>query len=149
MSISSKNSKRWFATAQKMVEEGVVLLKNDKDILPLHNEKIAVFGYAQLEPGFNLVTKKDITAALRDNGCEIDENLYNRYKSEVKSDKQYRTNTPVTLIDREIKFEPGEIRKYKDDGSTVAIIVISRKSGENEDVKAEEGGYFLSSEEKN
>ena len=148
MSISSKNSKRWFATAQKMVEEGVVLLKNDKDILPLHNEKIAVFGYAQLEPGFNSVTKKDITVALRDNGCEIDENLYNRYKSEVKSDKQYRTNTPVTLIDKEIKFEPGEIRKYKDDGSTVAIIVISRKSGENEDVKAEEGGYFLSSEEK-
>lgn len=142
--VEAKNAPKWYATAQKMVEEGTVLLKNDNKVLPFKNDKVAVFGAAQMESGKVSVTGNNITSALIENGCAVDEELYARYKGNAKAEKRYRTNTPVTLIDKEIQFEDGEIQAIKDKGATAAIIVLSRQSGENEDVKVEEGGYDLS-----
>ena len=142
------NTEQWYNTAQKLVEEGVVLLKNDNGVLPIKKGKIAVFGYAQLESGNYSVTGNDIASALKNNGCEIDEELYARYKAVDGGVKRYRTNTPVTIISNEIVFTDDEIRNIKDNGAETAIIVIGRNSGENEDVKNEEGGYLLSRYEK-
>ena len=142
------NTEQWYNTAQKLVEEGAVLLKNDNGVLPIKKGKTAVFGYAQLESGNYSVTGNDIASALKNNGCEIDEELYARYKAVDGGVKRYRTNTPVTIISNEIVFTDDEIRNIKDNGAETAIIVIGRNSGENEDVKNEEGGYLLSRYEK-
>jgi beta-glucosidase-like glycosyl hydrolase len=139
---------KWYATAQRLVEEGAVLLKNDNNALPLGKEKIAVFGYAQLADANVSVTGRDIADALADNGREIDEQLHERYKAIDGGVKNYRTNTPVTIISNEIVFTDEEIREIKDNGAKNAVIVIARYSGENEDVKNEEGGYLLSRYEK-
>lgn len=118
-------------------------------MLPLGKGKTAVFGYAQLEPASVSVTKRDFVDALRDNGCNVDENLHERYKAAGFDNRKYRTNTPVTMIDKEIKFSVEELRQIKNNGAETAIFVIGRSSGENQDVMAEEGGYYLSADEKN
>ena len=40
------------ALAQKVEEEGAVLLKNDNDVLPLKNLKVNVFGFSGSDRGF-------------------------------------------------------------------------------------------------
>lgn len=40
---------KWYDFSQKIAEEGIVLLKNENNVLPLLNKKAAIFGAAQME----------------------------------------------------------------------------------------------------
>ncbi len=76
------------ATSIEVGEEGVVLLKNDNNTLPLEGKKINIFGASSLDPVYDgggggavSGTKIDFYQALDDAGVEYNQELYQAYKS--------------------------------------------------------------------
>lgn len=126
-----------------IASEGIVLLKNKDNALPLKpGELIAVFGQAQSRkwnyhvggssfvkiPENRLVTP---IQGLINAGFKIDPFVLERYSTSVE----------------EFPFSENEIREIAE-RSNVAIIFISRPMSEGKDLQPGEGGYYLTPEEK-
>ena len=139
---------------RRVAGEGVVLLKNEDNILPLKGKKVAVFGSAQNDQVANDGSKVDqtkavgITAAICEAGIEIDKTLYDTYV-QWRRDYMLRTNGawkqghffPEMDVSEELA------RQTKARGADTAIIVITRSSYENSDMNVEKGDYLLSDTE--
>lgn len=151
-------SKEHIEISRQIAAEGIVLLKNEKDLLPLkRDQRIAVFGKAQYDyvkggGGSGDVTVdyvRNIYDGLKikaDEGkIKLFDGLIDFYKCEVE--KQYSNDVavgctteptlPQNLID--------EAKAYTD----TAIITICRYSTESFDRKGElyDGDFYLSHEE--
>ena len=75
------------ATSIEVGEEGVVLLKNNNNALPLESKKINVFGASSLDPVYDgggggavSGTKVDFYQSLEDAGIEYNKELWQAYK---------------------------------------------------------------------
>ncbi|MBO5363205.1 MAG: glycoside hydrolase family 3 C-terminal domain-containing protein, partial [Clostridia bacterium] len=92
------------ALAQKVEEEGAVLLKNENNVLPLKNMKVNVFGWSATDAGFmpqgsgsgtgsrnNLVT---FLGALKEEGFEYNETIIDGYKSYTYWNTARNENVP-------------------------------------------------------
>ena len=149
--------------ARACAADGMVLLKNEKQALPLTAEKIALFGagaadtvtcgtgsgYAAAPYTVNVM--EGLTAA----GLELTSMTWlNRFTAaSQKANEEDTTLTPIKrmwsglriLID-DLEITGAELKEAR--AADTAIYVIRRSAGENGDRKAEKGDYYLSDTER-
>lgn len=163
--ISEETQAKSVDIAYQIEEEGIVLLKNDDDVLPLKNKKVNVFGAASCAIAFagaagsGAVRSSDAIGfydALTNAGIEYNEDLYNVYANYTgtKYDlgfvsyvitvlKQFfgggQSEMPVSKISKKVLAEAAEY-------SQTAVIVIGRVGTEMKDLSVEQ--LNLTAEEK-
>lgn len=149
---------KYLDTAAKMVSEGIVMLKNENNALPLDtNKEVAVFGRIQFHyyksgtgsGGMVNVTKVvNILDGLIDNGVKVNEKLLGTYR---KWDKE----NPFDLGEgwggepwsqKEMPLDEGLVKETAKSCET-AIVIIGRTAGEEQDNRLEAGSYLLSNDE--
>lgn len=149
---------KYLDTAAKMVSEGIVMLKNDNNALPLDIDKeVAVFGRIQFHyyksgtgsGGMVNVTKVvNILDGLIDNGVKVNEKLLDTYR---KWDKE----NPFDLGEgwggepwsqKEMPLDEGLVKETAKSCET-AIVIIGRTAGEEQDNRLEADSYLLSDDE--
>lgn len=137
--------------------EGIVLLKNEGNILPLENARLAVFGATQLgaqaaNEGVKVDTENSvgITEAFLKRGMEIDEPLYNEY---LVWRRQFVQRTygewRNAHVFPELEITAEKALEVKNRGADTAVMVITRASYENSDMDIEIGDYIISETERN
>lgn len=138
--ISAQTNKEAAEVAEEIIEDGIVLLKNEK-LLPLNEtKKLNIFGWESINPAYggagsgginDLYDIVSLNQGLENAGFSINQELvdfYNNYGAdnpEMSIQKQSWTlpEPPVdTYSDELIK----NAKKYSD----VAVVVLSRKAGE-------------------
>ncbi|NLL63059.1 MAG: beta-glucosidase [Ruminococcaceae bacterium] len=143
--------------ATQIEEEGIVLLKNDDDVLPLKNKKVNVFGAVSgalfLGGGGSgsVVTKDpiDFYEALDNAGIEYNKELFRRYKAWADLNAGKHTGngfidmlTPMirgsVMKELPISTITSRVMKRAQKFSDTAIIVIGRGGSEMNDLKVED-----------
>lgn len=149
---------KYLDTAAKMVSEGIVMLKNDNNALPLDIDKeVAVFGRIQFHyyksgtgsGGMVNVTKVvNILDGLIDNGVKVNEKLLDTYR-------KWGKENPFDLGEgwggepwsqKEMPLDEGLVKETAKSCET-AIVIIGRTAGEEQDNRLEAGSYLLSDDE--
>lgn len=141
--------------AKEVAAEGAVLLKNENQTLPIKfNEKVAVFGriqnsYYKSGTGSGGLVNVDyvvsILDGLRNSGRVIvDENLTQIYQQWV-SDHPFEKGAgwgqePWSQVEMEISDEV--VSKVASEND-VAIVIVGRTAGEDQDARNEPGSYLL------
>ena len=136
--------------------EGIVLLKNEKNVLPLQNVKVNVFGriqtnYYKSGTGSGGLVNVDYTtsiieALIESPLVEVNKSLLNTY---VEWEKEHPFNAGSGMWASEpwSQLEMGlsdDILQQARDFSEVAIICIGRTAGEDKDNTLSKGSYYLS-----
>lgn len=147
-------------TARKIAAEGMVLLKNEDNALPVSDdiETIAAFGntsYSFITGGtgsgdVNEAYTVSLVEGLLNAGYTVDEELMNTYTN-------YMDETKEAMPEPENPFMPvppipemelnASLAQQKAQTSDIAFITIGRNSGEFEDRKLE-GDFYLTDTEK-
>jgi beta-glucosidase len=145
---------------RKVAAEGAVLLKNDKEVLPLKKgEKVSLFGRAQINyyrtgtgsgGSVNVLYTSNIVEGLRTKkDIELNESLVSKYEEWIKenpfdngggawaAEPPCQKEMPVT----------DELAKEAAKHSDKAIVIIGRNAGEDKDNTPGEGSYLLKQEE--
>lgn len=139
---------------QEIEEEGIVLLENKDEALPLDDEKkVNVFGYASENPTYGGSgsgagdESENITLAqgLEDNGFEVNSDLTEFYKEHTVEKKE--TNI-FSLDGGDYNIYEPAISEYTDElmdsakeFSDTAILVFGRNGGEGGDLPIDMAGY--------
>lgn len=150
--------KNYLEIAAETVSEGIVMLKNDNDALPLpKDETISVFGRIQLNyyksgtgsGGMVNVSKvTGITDGLIEAGVKLNTELLDIYR-------RWSEENPFDLgkgwgdepwSQKEMPLDIEVVRNAAKTGST-AIVIIGRTAGEEMDARPEEGSFLLTSTE--
>ncbi len=143
----------------KSAEEGIVLLKNNDNVLPLTREdSVSIFGRCQFDfyrcgtgsgGSVHLPYSTNLTDCLSD--IKINDSLSKLYKQFI-NDNPFDdghgvwAGEPFCQIDMDVSEElASECSKV----SSKAIYVIGRTAGEDKDYIAEEGSWYLTQAEKN
>lgn len=138
--------------SRKVAGEGIVLLKNEKQILPLKTDsKIAIFGKAQFDYVKGGGGSGDVYSSytvnvyngLKSKGYNIFEELSNYYNLFVQS--AYQDKKEIGNFDE--ADVPFEIIKRAKDFTDTAIITICRHSKEGEDYTIQGKGFNLTQKE--
>lgn len=152
------DTKLYAAAARAVAAEGIVMLRNEGQVLPLgKGEKIALFGRGQFNyyksgtGSGGLVNTSYVTGireALKESSFVLNEKLQAVYEAWLKENPYdagagwagepwFQKEMPLTkeLVD--------EAKKESD----TAVIVIGRTAGEDQDNKAEAGSYLLTEAE--
>lgn len=133
------------ALCQKIAEEGIVLLKNQDDALPLEDKTLNVFGWNSSDAGFMLCgigsgsstineTKKvSLLSALEKDGFELNQELIDFYKDYNSTKLSFTTGSSSTmkLIQPSVDMYTEEMMDNARGFSDNALVVISRVAGEN------------------
>ena len=152
------------AMAEKLENEGIVLLRNENNALPLASgTKVNLFGYASVDPIYggtgsgsgDTSANVDVVKGLTNAGLVVNEELVNFYKnagvSRVKQGGYTGSNfTPAEVpADKYTESVLSSARAYAD----VAVIVLSRIGGEGGDLptdmfaagysKTDDGRHYL------
>lgn len=158
MALKTLNKEAYIACARQMVAEGCVLLKNDNQALPVRkNEKVAVFGRCAfnyyksgLGSGGMVNTSYEVSILDALKACEdieVNEELLGIYEEWIKEhpyDKgQGWGKTPWSQEEMPVTDRMLEIAKEAE----VALVIIGRTAGEDQDNRNEEGSYLLTSVE--
>ena len=133
------------AMAEKLEDEGIVLLQNENGALPLASgTKVNLFGYASVDPIYggtgsgsgDTCTNVDVVQGLKNAGLEVNEELVNFYKnSGVSRPKQGGyTGSNFTPAEVAASAYTDAVLKQAKEYSDVAIIVLSRIGGEGGDL---------------
>ncbi len=140
--------------AVELEQEGIVLLKNEDEVLPLAGKKVNVFGAGSVVPflggaGSGAITTEDpvlFYEALDESGIEYNKELRALYEKECNSNAMPKTGNTVvnnllqlalaknSLEEMNSKKLTEEIMANAVNYSDTAIIVISRTSAENSDL---------------
>ena len=144
----------------EVASEGIILLKNDNNVLPIENgDNVAVFGrcaYDYFDCGYGSGggVKKPYTTNLYDGlnkyGVNYNKelaNLYNVWRLKPRNipDQGFWGHWPLNY--KEMKLTKEIVNKAKE-VSNKAIIVIGRAAGEDRECKLIEGSYYLTKEER-
>lgn len=150
--------------ARRIAAEGMVLLKNERGILPIQaGSKVALFGAGATDTvvcgtGSGYVYAPytvNVKQGLKQAGIEVtSERWMNKFAA--RSRQANKEDKTLSKIDRlwsgrsimidEIEITDSDISEAKT--ADTAIYVIRRNSGEGGDRKAEKGDYYLSDMEK-
>lgn len=162
--ISEETSEEAKALCTEIAEEGIVLLKNEGNTLPLaSNSKINVFGWSSTNPVYGGTGSGSLSDAyptvslldgLRNAGFEVNEDLVNFYT-------EYRATRPMvgmwgqdwTIPEPTMEeYDAAGIFEAAKEFSDTAVVVIARSGGEGADLPmsidgsvdtfSEEGGMF-------
>lgn len=140
-------------TAVQIESEGIVLLKNEDNFLPLENEKVNIFGAGSVCPFFGgagsgaITTDDPVTLyeAFEAEGIEYNAELRELYEKHCLSNELPKTDNTVinnllqvllaknTLEEMKPKYLTDEVLKNAVEFSDTAVIVISRTSAEGTD----------------
>ncbi len=150
---------QYLKTAAQVVSEGIVMLKNDNDALPLNpDDEIALFGRIQLHyyksgtGSGGMVNVSKITGipdGLLENGVSVNEELLDVYR-------KWDSENPFDLGDgwgkepwsqTEMPLDEALVAHVSETSHT-AIVIIGRTAGEEQDNSLHEGSYLLTSAEK-
>lgn len=150
---------QYLKTAAQVVSEGIVMLKNDNDALPLNpDDEIALFGRIQLHyyksgtGSGGMVNVSKITGipdGLLENGVSVNEELLDVYR-------KWDSENPFDLGDgwgkepwsqTEMPLDEALVAQVSESSHT-AIVVIGRTAGEEQDNSLHEGSYLLTAAEK-
>ncbi|MEM2961070.1 MAG: glycoside hydrolase family 3 C-terminal domain-containing protein, partial [Candidatus Bathyarchaeia archaeon] len=143
--------------------EGVVLLKNN-GVLPIKkNERIALFGTGQIETIKGGTGSGDthpryvisILEGMKEKGLRVDDELaeiHSKYVNEMRATDEYKVRRglfgmPIAPRLPQDFLGEEEVERFAD-RNDLAIIVISRISGEGYDRKPEKGDFYLGDDEK-
>lgn len=144
-------------TAVELESEGIVLLKNEDNVLPLEGKKINIFGAGSVCPflggaGSGAITTEDPVKfydALDAEGIEYNTELRRLYEKNCGSNEMPKTDNTVInnllqLVLAKDSLEEMATRKLTDgimaraaEFSDTALIMISRTSAENKDLTAD------------
>ncbi|MDP4270620.1 MAG: glycoside hydrolase family 3 C-terminal domain-containing protein [Bacteroidota bacterium] len=153
------NLKEHAAVTREAAAEGMVLLKNENNTLPLKTGKIALLGNASYDlfvggTGSGEVYKAysvSLLDGLRRAGFQTDKKLSDGYKTYIAEEKlkqPKRTNILQTLKPVTEKTLSGEELTALAQNSDLALITIGRNAGEGSDREVE-GQYYFNTEELN
>ncbi len=147
------------AYSRKVAADGCVLLKNNNDVLPFKSgERVSVFGRIQLnyyKSGtgsgglVNAPYVTNIIDGLRSNGkVQVNENLAKIYADWVKENpfKVGAGWAQEPWCQEEMPLDESVVNTAAVE-SDVALVIIGRTAGEDQDNFAGEGGYFLTAAE--
>ncbi len=152
--------------AVELEQEGIVLLKNEDNVLPLNGKKVNIFGAGSVVPflggaGSGAITTDDPVTfyeALDENNINYNKELRSLYEKECSGNETPKTSNTVvnnllqlvlagnSLEEMSCDKLTDEIMKNAVNFSDTAIIVISRTSRETADLTADV--LRLSEEEK-
>jgi beta-glucosidase len=141
-------------TALKIEAEGIVLLKNEKNLLPLDGKKLNVFGVGSVCPFFGGAGSGCITSensvsfydALDEKGIEYNDELRKLYEEECGTSAIPTTSHPVVnnalgliltksqLPEMPVSLLTDEIMNNAKAYSDTALVMISRTSAEGTDL---------------
>jgi len=152
--------------AREVMEEGMVLLRNQHTVLPLQSKNVSVFGAAAASPvygggGAGGISSKDATSlytAFDAAGIVYDKGLYNVYSNyafnKKASTKEYKSPKGTSLLDtllpnvagflagatKEMPVDdlPDETLQQAKSHANTALYVISRVGTETQDLKPEQ-----------
>ena len=146
--------------AEEMAAEGIVLLKNENDALPLRkDDRVALFGrcawnYFAVGYGSGGDVRRpyvvNAVEGLRRKNVSLDCDLCAKYESWIGKPE----NTPVPdgiwghwpMSLSEMSLSPDDVRKASL-RNTIALVVIGRAAGEDRDNRLEKGSYYLTDDE--
>lgn len=147
--------------ARQAASEGMVLLKNDAEALPLAKEikKIAAFGKTSYEIVTGGTGSGDVNEAysvalvegLQNAGYTVNDNLQAMYSGYLKSVAEGRPQGRGFFMARVVVPElgvPAVLVNSMAEVNDVAIITIGRNAGEGRDRTNEEGDFLLTPEER-
>lgn len=137
-----KLQKDYLEICKQIEGEGLVLLKNDNNALPLSDaEKVSCFLTGSVN--FNYATSgsseadtsgyTDFKTALENAGLKVNADLWNFYKQQVDSGRGRYPQGTLYLIDEVPYSEWGSVTSTFSEYST-AIVNIARDSGEGKDL---------------
>lgn len=145
--------------ARQAATEGIVLLKNEKNALPMTPKNIAVFGVTSYETisggtGSGDVNKAYMTSVfegLNNANFNVDKTLSNQYSTYIKEEiekmpKKQFFFEPDKIV-KEKGFTTEELKTYANTNDA-AIFTLGRTSGEFYDRK-QENDFLLTTEELN
>ena len=149
---------RYKSLARQVAAEGCVLLKNDNNALPLRKgDRVAVFGRMSQEyyksglGSGGLVNTRYVVGILdalkEESDIVLNESVLEIYEDFV-NDNPYDAGKgwgKVPWCQKEMPVSDGLFEAAA--GSDVAIVVVGRTAGEDQDNKNEEGSYLLQPEE--
>ena len=130
---------------QKIAEEGIVLLKNQDNALPLETKDLNVFGWSSTDQGFLLSgigsgsstisdeKKVSLLSGLEKDGFNINQDLVKFYNDYDSSTFSFATGNSkrMNLIEPSISEYSDELIDGARNFSDTALVVISRVAGEN------------------
>ena len=143
--LSQGTIKETLKDVQKVSEEGIVLLENDDNILPLSSTKnLNIFGWASIAPNYSgrgsgaASGQYEITTlydGLKNAGFNVNEDLYDFY-SEYASDRPDVgiRHQDWSLPEPPAASYPSDMLKSAKDFSDTALIVLSRAGTEQADL---------------
>ena len=140
---------------RKAAAEGLVLLKNENNALPMKDvKKVALYGTASYDfiaggTGSGNVNKpyiRNVAEGLTVNGFEVDKSIQEWYEQYIRFTKTSMKNnsgggSSILFGDPvipEMKIERGFIERMVPQ-TDIAVFTISRNAGESADRKAEDG----------
>ncbi len=144
--------------ARQMATEGIVLLKNENQTLPINKEDTAaVFGRCAIDyfamgygSGGDLITpyKSNLMDGLRQNEVKVYEKLADKYASWCKACNvqaedvwgRWPLSYPEMDVSESMVMDAAS-------SSDIALVVIGRSAGEDLDNKLEQGGFYLTDAE--
>ncbi len=152
--LPEKPVKEFASVAREMATEGMVLLKNENEILPItKDDVVSVFGRTQMDyyksgtgsgGSVNVEYITDIPGSLVEGGMNINNEIYDIYKAWAKENPVDMSNSwtlpwhqPEMPIDESIVNDAAK-------KSNKALIIIGRTAGEGLDNTTELGCYTLS-----
>ena len=150
---------KYLDTAVQVVSEGIVMLKNENNVLPLDTEKeVALFGRIQFnyyKSGtgsggmVNVAKVVDIPEGLRDLGVKINSEVNDAYEKWI-------LENPFDIGEgwggepwsqKEMPLDDSLVKGAAEKCET-AIVIIGRTAGEEQENRVEEGSYLLTEAEK-
>ena len=151
---------KYIALARRTAAEGCVLLKNDNHTLPLRKgDRVAVFGriaFDYYKSGLGsggLVNTRYVVGILdalrEETDFSVDEKLLNIYKEWIK-DHPYDGGGGWGLVPWSQKEMPlsDEVVEQAATENDIAIVIVGRTAGEDQDNAAEQGSYLLTDAER-
>ncbi len=151
--------------AQSIAEgnEGMVLLRNENQALPLSDKEMSVtlFGHAVMDPlyrnnsaGSSAYTSKegvDLFKALKNAGFRVNEKLLKAYRSSktARAGGGFNAQTgealPWSLGEEKIEFYTDELRStWENDYNDAAIVMFAREGGEGIELIMEDAAEGIS-----
>ena len=145
--------------ARQMGAEGTVLLKNEKDTLPLKpDETISVFGRVQVDTFYvgygsggdvNATYKVSILEGLRAcDGIRLNEELaavYEDWAAAHPADEGYWGHWPMCHEEMPLSKKTAQAAAEKSDS---AVVILGRAAGEDRENTLTEGSYYLTKAER-